>query len=177
MIELSYQSDTGQIIRAAFLYFDYHLSNFYWQTLTVLVTIGTLFLIPYYWTGIHLDAYWILIHLIVICVVFGRYRLSRLFISKGMVRSDIDNKAIHINLMHDKIEYKAETTALHDDIAEWKKVPLVLEAANGYVVVAPCGRFIWIPFSAFSNTHTHHVVRQLFHEKHIRVAHHPEWSC
>lgn len=177
MIELQYRSNTQQLIHAAYLYMQYSLSNIQWRLITILTAFGSLALLPYYWQGHYLNFYWVLAHIFLVIGVFGRYRLSKLLIRKGMHRDDLDNQTIHVEMTMDGIHYWSESAGLIDDSAKWEDIPLVMETANGYVIIAPCGRFIWIPFSAFADLHGHHAVRQLFNDKHIRVESHPEWSC
>jgi hypothetical protein len=177
MIELKYQSKRPEFIRAAFLYCDYHLSNFYWNTLTALTALGTLAMMPVYWAGSHLDAYWVLLHLATITAVFGRYRLSRSLIRRNMNHSAIDQKAITLQLTDETITYDGEGDALDDNAARWDEIPMILETLNGYIIVVPRGQFIWMPFSSFDSPDTHKVIRRLFSEKGIRIEAHKEWSC
>ncbi|MAZ43719.1 MAG: hypothetical protein CMF48_00880 [Legionellales bacterium] len=177
MIEIQYRSDGLQMARAAILYVQYHLSSFVWKLITVVAALGTAVSLPYYYTSADLNAYIVLIHLCAVAFIFGRYRIYESLIHKNMRRHSIHNQPIHVVFSDDGIKYSSDSDALHDDEAKWQDIPMVLEPTNGYIIVAPCGRFVWIPYDAFDSAHTHRSVKQLFSEKHLRIEPHPEWTC
>ena len=177
MIEIRYRSDGAQMARAAILYVQYHLSSFSWKAVTLSAGIGTLAAIPYYWMSRDLNAYWALIHLCSIVFIFGRHKIYRALIRKNMRRHPIHDIPIHIVLTSEHLKYSSDSHHLHDDEAPWEKVPMILQAENGYVIVAPCSRFVWLPFSATDGPEQLAAIEQFFSEKNIRIEPHPEWTC
>lgn len=177
MITINYRSDGKQMMQAAILYIQYHLSSFHWQVATWITALATIALIPFYWQSQSLDAYWVLIHLGVVIFVFGRYRIYHSLIKKNMKRHPIHDKEIQVTFTDEGMQYKSNSDALADDEARWAEIPMILETSNGYIIIAPCGRFVWLPLAAFDTLHTLKAVRELFAEKHVRVENHPEWSC
>jgi len=177
MMDIHYRSDTAQMTHAALLYVQYHLSSGYWTLISSIVGIGTFISLPIYWKSNNLDAYLILLHLLVVLFVFGRYRLYRRMIQKNMQRHPMHNKEVHITFTEECITYTGDSTALEDGSATWEKVSLVLETANGYIFIVPRGHFVWVPFAEFPSTQTLSTIQAFLSKKGLRIEVHPEWSC
>lgn len=140
-----------------------------------MVGLGTLALLPVYWMGSHLDAYAILLHLVIILFVFERYRLYKSMIFRNMHRRPIHDKDIHLHLNDTGITYSGDSHALEDGQANWAQIPLILETANGYIFILPRGHFMWLPFSAVSEMLPK--IQAFLEEKALHIEKHPEWSC
>ena len=177
MIDLSYRSHAVEITHAALLYVQYHLSSRYWIATSWLLGIGTLYSLPVYWSSRHLNAYLVLLHLLTILFVFGRYRLYTQMIRRNMQRHPIHDKDIRLTIHEQGLTYTADSHALNDGTANWSEVSSVLQTANGYIFILSKGHFLWLPSSAIPTDAIREKISAYLKEKQISLAYHPEWSC
>ncbi|MES2211788.1 MAG: hypothetical protein V4490_01445 [Pseudomonadota bacterium] len=173
MIELHYPLKRQAILNDLLRYLHHRLSHPIYKMLTYIVGIGTLALLPYYYLAWDLDAYWVMLHILIVVITFGRYRIARMLIRKGIMRAPWSEHWVRLTICDKELSYKIDMEGGVEHTILLNKLAKVYDFGDAWIIFAPGKGLIWIPFSVFPDRASLTTVKRSLqsHDVPVETAH------